>query len=93
MIAQPSEGQPKNWHCCRSQLWSDNSYGGMHLQAEVLREAALAGDAAASEFLCTKTESPVMEPIANHPDLRGAQYAAMSARGAGCNASSSEPFQ
>ncbi len=68
----------------------------MHLQAEVLREAALAGDAAASESLCTKTESPVMDwtqPIANHPDLRGARYAAMSARGAGCNASSSEPSQ
>lgn len=65
----------------------------MHVQAEVLREAALAGNAAASELLCSKTVSPVMawsQPLSNHPDLRGAMYAAMSARTASCNTTTSK---
>lgn len=65
----------------------------MHVQAEVLREAALAGNAAASDLLCSKTVSPVMDwsqPLSNHPDLRGAMYAAISARTASCNTTTSK---
>ena len=65
----------------------------MHVQAEILREAALAGSGAASDLLCSKTMSPVMEwsePLAKHPDLRGALYAAVSSGSAGCILSTSK---
>ena len=70
----------------------------VHVQPDLLRDAALAGNSDAVAFLCEAFNNATQIPLTAgtpgfvHPDLRGAAYIAGVAQPPGCNVIQSEQF-